>query len=349
MLLPAALYEHTENIYKAMQEYAENGANLLIAPTYLCYTENSKKDAIRQTVNAAGANAFVCGAVTPLGEKIKYSGTGISYDEYYLQMKKEIAFLYENGANSVLFLFGFNSLLEAKCAVYAAKEVCDLPICVLLDFKDKQTLADGFNMVSTLITLQSLGISALGVMADDCDQVLDILLEMKTFSSVPLFAFPNAQGLITPIEFAQYAQNFVNNKCVMFGAGKGSDARFTAQIAKELWQLEPFLPDFPTINAACGREDIYFLDFQNQIIGQNKSLLEIDLEKISKLNEVDAIIDSLVKNGLPPICFSTKDIEILERAIKLYPGRAAIRSDEYGEITAKEYGALILSSDKGEM
>ena len=45
----------------------------------------------------------------------------------------------------------------------------------------------------------------------------------------------------------------------------------------------------------------------------------------------------------PPICFKSKELGVLERAIKVYPGRVAVKSDEYGEIAAKEYGAIILN------
>lgn len=243
---------------------------------------------------------------------------------------------------------GFDSLVEAKCAVYAAKEVCDLPICVMLKFDEQMQLSDGFGLVSTLITLQSLGISALGISASDCDLTLDILMEMKEFTSVPLFSFPDANTFITPAEYAQYAQNFVNNKCVMFGGGKGTDPRFTAQIAKELWQAEPFTPDFPTVNAVCGKTDIFFMDFQHRAIGNSAKLLEIDLENIIKEEELDNIIEKLITSDIPPVCFISKDIDIIRRAVMCYPGRVAIKSDEYGDITAKEYGALILSEEEGE-
>ena len=248
-------------------------------------------------------------------------------------------------AASVIFLFGFEALADAKCAVYAIKEVCDVPICVLLDFKNKMHLSDGFDIAAATITMQSLGISALGVMANDCDLTLDILLNMKEFTAVPLFAFPGALN-ITPYEYAQYAQNYINNKCVMFGTGKGTDSRFIAQIAKELWQLEPFAPDFPMVNAVCGKSSICFFDFQDHIIGDYTSIIEIDLKNVTSCEEVDVIIEKLINTGLPPVCFVTNDVEILEHAIKLYPGRAAIKSDEYGEITAKEYGAQILTSQK---
>lgn len=349
VLLPAAIFEKSEHLYQTFIDFVDCGANLLIAPTYLCSSEAEKKEAIRQVSNAASDKSFVCGAIPQPEEKTVYSGGTLTFDFFYNMIKKETAFLYENAPCACLFLFGFQTLAEAKYAVYAVKEVCDLPVCVLLDFQNTMCLSDGFDIAAAVITLQSLGISALGVMADDSDITLDILLDMKEFASVPLFVFPGAGTFITPTEYAQYAQDFVNNKCVMFGAGKGTDARFTAQIAKELWQLEPFMPDFPTVNAVCGKNQICFMDFQNRSVGKNKQFIEMNLEKVSKASEVDTIIEKLAETGLPPVCFTSKEIEILERAIKLYPGRAAVKSDEYGEITAKEYGALILNNQKGDL
>ena len=336
------MFRQTENVYRFFLAQMESGANCLIAPTYLYETETEKKEAIRQTQNAASDKVFVCNAIAQPDEKTVFSGGTLSYDAFYKKIKEEVVFLYENAPGAMFFLIGFTSLAEAKYAIYAVREVCDLPICVLLDFENKMYLSDGYDIATTVITLQSLGISALGITASDCDQTLDILLDMKEFSSVPLFVFPGANDYITPSEYAEYANDFVNNKCVMFGGGVGTDERHTAQIAKELWQLEPFMPDFPSVPVACGKNRLYAMDFNNQVVGKDKKLIEIDLEKMTKTEEVDCLIETLVKNGLPPVCFSTKDIEILERAIKLYPGRAAIKSDEYGEITAKEYGAVIL-------
>ena len=345
VLLPALTFEKPESIYKLFIYHIENGANFIIAPTYLYDTEKEKKEAIKETVNAAGDKAFVCGAIYSPENKTIFSGGKLSFDEYYNKIKKEAEFLYKNMSCAVMFLLGFETLTEAKYAYFAVREVCDLPVCILLDFKDKMTLSDGFDITSTVISLQSIGINALGVMADDCDIALDVILDMKEFSSVPLFSFPCANSFITPSEFSEYAHNFVNNKCVMFGGGKGTDERFTAQIGKELWQLEPFMPDFPTVNAICGKNQIFFMDFQDNVIGKNKKIIEINLENITKNEEVDELIIKLIENGVPPVCFASKDIEILERAVKLYPGRTAVKSDEYGEITAKEFGAVILKED----
>lgn len=337
------MFQKQDDLYHVFCTHIEAGANCLIAPTYLYETEAEKREVIRQTQNAASDKAFLCNAIAQPGEKTLFSGGTLSYDDYYEKIKKEALFLYENAPGAMMFLFGFDTLAEAKYATYAVREVCDIPVCVLLSFSDGMFLSDGYDVATAVITLQSIGVSAIGVLSPDCDLALDIILEMKEFASVPLFVFPGANQYITPAEYAEYAYDFVNNKCVMFGGGQGTDERHTAQIAKELWQLEPFMPDFPTVPAVCGKNQMYVMDFHQQVISKNKNLIEMDMEKITQISQVDSMIETLVKNHLPPVCFVTKDIEILERAVKLYPGRAAVKSDEYGEITAKEYGAVILS------
>ncbi len=341
--MPAFLFDENQDISLSFEEHIDAGANVLVAPTYLFNRESDKTRAIEETVKASKDKVFVAGAVFANSEKTVFSDGILPYDTYYKIIKDEIKFIYKNHPVSFLFLMGFDTLAEAKYAVFAAKEVCDIPVCLCLDFKDREILSDGFDIPSAIITLQSLGISALGIQGSNPDIVYENLLCAKDFASVPLFAIPDANEHIKPYEFAEYAGDFVNNKCVMFTGGKNTDSRFTAEIAKKLWQMEPFMPDFPTINAVCGKNGIVFMDFENKIISKNNRILEIDLTGVTIDSEVDEIILKIKSAGLPPVCFKSKELGVLERAMKIYPGRAAIKSDEYGEISAKEYGAIILN------
>lgn len=341
--MPAFIFDNKEDIAECFSAHIEAGANVIVAPSYLYNSEKTQKKSIEQTAGVAGEKVFVAGAIYANSEKTVFSGGKLSYDTYYKIIKEQVKFIYKTHPVAMMFLLGFDTLAEAKYAVYAAKEACDLPICLCLDFKDKTVLSDGYDIPTAVITLQSLGVSALGIQANTPDTVFDILLEMKEFTSVPLFAIPDANEHIAPYEFAEYAHDYVNNKCVMFAGGRNTDERFTAEIAKELWQAEPFMPDFPTVNAVCGKNNIFFMDFENNVIGKNKELLEIDLKGLTEDSEIDEMILKIKSAGLPPVCFNSKELGVLERAMKLYPGRVAIKSDEYGEIAAKEYGAVILN------
>ena len=337
------MFDEKADIYDTFKLHIEAGSNVLVSPTYLFNSEKAKKKAISETAKASEEKVFIAGAVFKNPEKTVFSDGKISYDTYYNIIKEEVKFIHQTHPVSMLFLLGFDSLVEAKCAVYAAKEACDLPICISLEFNEENTLSDGCDMHSSVITLQSLGVDALGFSGSDVDSLYDVLLSAKEFASVPLFAIPDSDGFITPTEFAEYAHDFVNNKCVMFAGGKNTDDRFTAQIAKELWQAEPFMPDFPTVNAICGKKNIVFMDFENNIVSKNKELIEIDLEGLTSEKDVDEMILRIKKADFPPICFKSKELGLLERAMKVYPGRVAVKTDEYGEIAAREYGAIILN------
>ena len=343
MLLPAFLFNKEINLYDFYISHIEAGANIIVAPTYLYNTKKDKEKALKETLKASNDKVFVAGAVWANSEKTVFSGGNLSYDDYYKIIKDEVDFIYKTHPVSMIFLMGFDSLAEAKYAVYATKEACDLPVCLCLDFQEKDTLSDGYDIQSAVITLQSLGISALGIQGADIDAVYDVILSAKEFTSVPLFAIPDANEFIAPYEFAEYTTDFINNKCVMFAGGKNTDWKFTAEIAKNLWQAEPFAPDFPTVNAICGKNNILFMDFENNAIGKNKALIEIELDGLENNKEVDEMILKIKSANFPPICFKSKELGILERAIKVYPGRVAVKSDEYGEISAKEYGAIILN------
>lgn len=342
-MLPAFIFDKKCDVKEVFSSQIEAGANIIVAPTYLANSENEKKKILNDTKIVAGDKVFVAGAIFANSEKTVFSGGKLSFDTYYKIIKEEAEFIYKTFPVAMMFLIGFDTLAEAKYAVYAVREACDLPICLCLDFKDKNVLSDCFDIPSSVITLQSLGISALGIQADGPDNTVDILLDMKEFSSVPLFTICDINENIAPFELAEYTQSFVNNKCALVAGGRNTDERHTAEIAKELWQLEPFMPDFPLINAVCGKNNIYFMDFENNVIGKNKELLEIDITNTKDDEEIDNIILKLIEADLPPVCFKSKELGVLERAMKVYPGRAGIRSDEYGEISAKEYGAMILS------
>lgn len=344
-MLPAFIFDKKTDIKEYFTAQTEAGANVIVAPTYLANSEKEKKKILNDTKDIAQDKVFVAGAVMANPEKTVFSSGKLSYDAYYKIIKEEAELIYKTFPVAFMYLIGFETLAEAKYAVYAVREACDLPICLCLDFKDKTVLSDGFDIPTAVITLQSLGISALGIQAEDPDTILDILLDVKNFASIPLFAICDANEHILPHELAEYAQSFINNKCVMISGGNNTDENHTAAFAKELWQVEPFMPDFPYINAICGKNNIYFMDFENNVIGKNKELLEIDISSAKDDNEIDNIILKLKDAGLPPVCFKSKELGVLERAMKVYPGRVGIRSDEYGEISAKEYGAMIMTQD----
>ena len=54
-------------------------------------------------------------------------------------------------------------LLEAKAAVLAAKEVCDLPVWVSMTFEKGGHTFTGVSIPAMALTLEGLGVQALGI------------------------------------------------------------------------------------------------------------------------------------------------------------------------------------------
>ena len=82
---------------------------------------------------------------------------------------------------------------EAKAAILAAKENCDLPVCITVTFDGNGKLLTGGTVDSTAALLEGLRVDALGV---NCgmgpDQMIPIVRRLTEVCSVPVIVNPNA-------------------------------------------------------------------------------------------------------------------------------------------------------------
>ncbi|MBR4517668.1 MAG: homocysteine S-methyltransferase family protein [Victivallales bacterium] len=86
-----------------------------------------------------------------------------------------------------------NDPYEAKAAVVAAKENCDLPVLATMAFNQKEKLTTGGDVDSAVALLEGLHVDALGV---NCGmgprQMAPIVRRMAEISSLPIIVNPNA-------------------------------------------------------------------------------------------------------------------------------------------------------------
>ena len=82
---------------------------------------------------------------------------------------------------------------EAKAAVLAAKENCDLPVCITTTYDGKGKLLTGGDVDSTVALLEGLRVDALGV---NCglgpEQMVPVVRRLTEVCSVPVIVNPNA-------------------------------------------------------------------------------------------------------------------------------------------------------------
>ena len=72
------------------------------------------------------------------------------------------------------------SIKEARAALIAIKEVCDLPVMVSMSFREEGRTFYGTSPETAIVTLQSLGADAVGAnCSTGPDAMVDIIRRMK--------------------------------------------------------------------------------------------------------------------------------------------------------------------------
>ena len=148
------------------------------------------------------------------------------------------------GADFIL-LETFTDLYELKAAVIAAKENSELPIFATMSFDESGATFFGATVESMIMTLEALGVAALGV---NCSlgprQLAPIVRKITRLSSIPILVQPNA-GLpvmeggvshydITPEEFEAYIKEFAEEGVQCLGGCCGTDPGYIRLAKKAL-------------------------------------------------------------------------------------------------------------------
>ena len=197
---------------------------------------------------AAGDANFVAGSVGPTGHFIEPLGT-VSMREMVAAFAEQIRGLVEGGVDLVIAETQFD-LVEAKAIVLAAREVCDLPVAVLMTFEPGGSLTGTPSSVFA-DTMQNLGVDLLGV---NCglgpEQMVQVAGDFLPRIDTPFFIKPNA-GLprlengvtvypMGPDEFARSMEPFLEMgaKCVSgcCGTTPGHIQALAALAAGRAWK-----------------------------------------------------------------------------------------------------------------
>ena len=126
-----------------------------------------------------------------------------------------------------------NDLYEAKAALLAAKENCDLPVLITTAYDESEKLLTGADPMTVVATMEGLGADAVGV---NCslgpDQMLGIVEELCRYASIPVVVSPNA-GLprseggktvydVAPADFAASMKKIAGLGATMLGGCCGT-------------------------------------------------------------------------------------------------------------------------------
>ncbi|MBO5241241.1 MAG: homocysteine S-methyltransferase family protein [Lachnospiraceae bacterium] len=197
------ILEHPEALIDLQKAYVEAGTNILYAPTFtsnrMKLAEYGLQDSVSEinhklvalSKEAAGGKALVAGDITMTGQQLAPIGT-LDFEQLIDVYKEQISALADAGAD-LLVVETMMSLQEARAALIAAKETCELPVMVTLTFEADGKTLFGTDPVTAMVVLQSLGADAVGV---NCStgpkEMAEVVSRMHDVAQVPVIAKPNA-------------------------------------------------------------------------------------------------------------------------------------------------------------
>ncbi|WP_027626003.1 homocysteine S-methyltransferase family protein [Clostridium lundense] len=315
------------------KKYIEAGANIITTNTFganelkLKDTVYAPEEIIKAAVENAkiavqGRNVFIALDIGPIGELLEPMGS-LAFEEAYEIFKRQVIQGVKCGVDLIL-IETMTDLYEAKAAVLAAKENSNLPVCCTMSFQQDRRTFTGCTALSMVMTLQGLGVDALGA---NCSlgpiELESIVNEILEYATIPVMVQPNA-GLpqvvsgeteykITPEEFAKVAKKMVESGVSIFGGCCGTDDNFIREVVKALENIELNKLNNKPICGACTPSKAVIIDGV-RVIGERinptgkklfkDALRNNDMDYIFKeaIDQVEAGADILDINvGLPEI------------------------------------------------
>ena len=408
------ILEHPDVLAALQEEYVAAGSDIIYAPTFTCnriklaefHLEDQvvkmNQELVALSKKAAGNKALIAADMTMTGESLKPLGT-LTLEELIDVYKEQAKALYEAGVD-LFVVETMMSLAEARAAVIAIKETCDLPVMVSMTFGEDGKTLYGTSPECAAVVLESLGTEVVGV---NCStgpkEMVEVIEKMRQVSSIPILAKPNA-GLpeledgktvykMEKEEFVSYAKELTQSGANLLGGCCGTNPEFIAGLKEQVKNLSvPSWKDEKTPCLASERKiqpidpDGPFLLIGERMNPTGKKALQAELRegslklllsmasqqeemgaKILDLNvgmngidEKATMLRAIEELGLVtnlPLCIDTSHIDIMEAALRAYPGRALINSVslekekiEKALPLMKKYGAMFIVlplSDEG--
>ena len=420
--------ENPQVLLDLQRHYVEAGSNIVYAPTFTANRikleeydlaerlEEMNRKLVQLSREAVGEKALVAGDVTMTGQQLYPMGE-LMFEELVEVYKEQARVLCEAGVD-LFVVETMMSLQESRAAVFAIREVCDLPIMVTLTYNEDGRTLFGTEPETAVVVLQSLGVDAIGI---NCStgpmEMVEPVRKMAEYATVPIVAKPNAglpelvececlpEGETTPVkkkktvyrmtpeEFAEAGVALVEAGASILGGCCGTTAAHIKALSDAVrgMKLHEPLKTHRRVLTSERKQIEIDLDGRFLVVGERinptgkKKLQEelrsgkLDLVRQMAMeqeeNGADILDVNMGMNGIDekemmkqviyevastvdcPLCLDTSHIDVMEAALRVYPGRALINSVslEAEKIEgmlplAKKYGAMFVLlplSDEG--
>ena len=311
------------------RQYVESGSDIIYTNTFggnryklegCGYTvEQVIKKGIENARKACeGTDCIVALDLGPIGGLVVPTGD-LKFEEAYDIYKEQVI----AGREADVIVFEtMTDLLELKAAVLAAKENTELPIICTMTFEQNMRTFTGCQVSSMALTMEGLGVDALGV---NCslgpDELYPVVEELGRYTRLPLVVKPNA-GLpdpvtneynVTPQEFAAKMAKMAQIGVTIMGGCCGTSPAYIAELKKALDGAEFVREERAIPSAVCSASNTVVIN-QPRIIGERinptgkklfkQALKDHNLDYIMNqaLEQIDGGAEILDVNvGLPEI------------------------------------------------
>lgn len=320
---------HPDTVLSIHKAYVEAGADVVTANTFGANPFKMKGmdvgEIIRKGVSIAKASGAkkVALDVSSHGALLEPNGT-LSFDEAY----QNYAFIMKEGAKAgadIILIETMSDLLEAKCALLAAKENTSLPVYVTMTYMEDGRTFLGTDPVTATLTLSSLGADAVGVNCSlGAADMLPLVREIAEHAACPVIVQPNA-GLPriengqtvyddTPESFAKAMLEMAKCGVSILGGCCGTTPDFIRALKAAVKGIAPITRNIKPRTAATSATKTVFLDDGVKVIGERlnptgkkklkAALIEGDMDYLlhEAIDQEKAGADILDLNvGLPEI------------------------------------------------
>ncbi len=252
--------EKPEVLKEIHSEYIEAGADIIETNTFgsnrIKLSHYGLEDRVKELTTAgvkvakevAKGKALVALSVGPTGVFVEPVGD-YTFDEIVDVFKEQIEAGTEAGADLVL-IETMSDTKEAKAAVVAAQEVCDLPVMVSMTYQDDgRTLLGTPPEVSAAI-FEGFGVAAVGA---NCslgpESFVELVKRMASVTETPIVVYANAGLPILkegktiypepPETFGKYAVDFVKAGANIIGGCCGTTPDHIRAIKEAVKDLKP--------------------------------------------------------------------------------------------------------------
>lgn len=405
------IIDNPKHIIKLQSDYIKSGSNIILAPTFTAnrikLAEYGLQDNIveinkklvslsKKAVESQGNRGYIAGDLTMTGRQLKPMGD-LELEELIDVYKEQATILYEAGVD-LFFVETMMSLAEARAALIAIKEVCDLPVMVSMTFNSDGKTLFGSTPESAVVVLQSLGADAVGInCSTGPNEMIPLVKRMLKYATIPILAKPN-NGMpelvdgetvykMTPEEFATYGRELIDAGVRIVGGCCGSTPKHIETLKKYVRDVDiaPFVANPSNTRVLSSERQIQEIDLNGSfiVVGERinptgKKALQAELRE----GKMDIVIDmaeaqtecgakildiNMGMNGIDekemmeksiyevtsvvntPLCIDSSHVDVIENALRVYPGRALINSISLEEVKcrplmkiAAKYGAMCI-------